>query len=264
MRWQDTFLGALTFRHATFAALRERSDVFARGFLVLAIAALIAGLASAIPPALERFGPTMTREQVLQQAQSSFDQSYNGPAATRAQVEPYVTEIAGMVYDLIALPPQGGDLARPVAAALTYARGVLENPFRWEFVGWLLFAGLVFHMASRALGGRASMAQMLGLTALAAAPGAFRVIPSLISLVVTLTSAPLIGALGGLLGFALTLWSAAVYVKATAVAQGFSLGRTIGALALGCGFMLVAAIVVGFVVALAFAGVIAAVVAQAR
>src|SRR5581483_10142041 len=173
MRWQDNFIGTLTFKHATFVGLREHSNVFQRGFQVLLATALIVGLVASLSGAIRRVTPLATEAQVLEQARQRFESSYNGPPEIGAQIEPYVTEIAGMIYDLIHLPPRGGDSLRPVAAVLSYIGGVISMPFSWEFAGWLLVSGLLFHFSSRLLGGRASMSQMLGLTSLAAAPQIF-------------------------------------------------------------------------------------------
>ncbi len=233
MRWQDNFIGALTFRTATFIALRERSDVFQRGFQVLLVAALVVGLFTSLSGAIRRVTPLTTETQVLAEARQSFENSYNGPPEIGAQIEPYITEIAGMIYDLINLPPRGGAAFRPVAAVLSYIGGVISTPFSLQFAGWLLLSGLLFHFSSRLLGGRASMSQMLGLTSLAAAPQIFSALTNLLMLIQTTSGIAVLGGLASLLGFLISIWSAAVYFQATAVAQNFSYARTLAAIVLG-------------------------------
>lgn len=237
MHWRDNFIGALKLQDATFAALRDRSDVFQRGFSVLLVAALFAGLFASLQTALRVGTIGLSEDQVIAQAQQSFDQSYRGPAELRATFETYTTELTAMIYEVLSLPPRAGEAARPIAAVLAYIGGVLAHPFTWDFVGWMLFGGLVFQFAARLLGGRASMAQMLGLTALAAAPQVFTAITSILGLIATLSGVGAFGSANGLIGFVLAIWSAAIYVKATAVAQGFTTGRALEAIILGYVFL---------------------------
>lgn len=253
MRWQDNFVGALLLRQQTFSALRERSDVFLQGFIVLFVAAIVAGAFSSLLVPIQTLAPVATKEQVLAEANSVFESRFNGPPSIRAQVQPYVGEIASMIYELETLSPRAGEGARPIAAVINYVGAVLAVPFSWAWIGWTLFAGLLIHFTSRLLGGRAGMAQMLGLTSLAAAPQIFTALTGLLALFGVLSQINLFSGLNSLLGFALAIWSAVVYIKATSVAQGFSYARAIGAIALGFGLLLglffLALVLFGLVVA---------------
>lgn len=233
MSFSDLFVGAVTLNGRTYAHLRERSDVFYRGFLVLLFAGLVVGACASLSGSIRDLRPLTTKEQVLAQANQIFDNSFQGTPAMREQVRPYVTEIASMIFELESLPPRAGEGARPVAAVLDYVGSVLATPFSWAWTGWLLFAGLLFQFASRLLGGRASMAQMLGLTALAAAPQIFTALTSLLALIATAAGLSVLNGVNTLLGFLIAVWSAAVYIKATAVAQNFSIGRAVGAILIG-------------------------------
>ena len=233
MSWQQNLVGALALRTDTFLALRARSDVFRRGFIVLLVAGLIAGAFAALPSAISKITPLQTEEDVVNQAVSNFRQSFRGPAQFQEILEPTISQATAMGYELAHLPPRAGEGARPISALLRYIGTVLATPFGWNFMGWTLLAGLVFHFSSRLMGGRASMAQMLGLTALATAPQILSAITSLLGLVVTATGASALGGLASLLGLLISVWGAAIYVKATAIAQDFSLWHALGAIALG-------------------------------
>lgn len=244
MNWQSNFVGALTLNHQIFAALRERSDVFLRGFLVLLFAALVAGVFASLNVAAREFLPPPSKEEVTQQVLDNFRSRYQGSEQLRATIEPYIREGVSMVYEISRLPPRAGEGARPVAAILNYVGSVLATPFTWMWIGWTLFSGLLFHFSSRILGGRATIAQMLGLTALAAAPQIFTALTSLLELVASAGGAVVIGAVNSLLGFVIGVWSAVIYVKATSVAQNFSIARAIGAIALGYLFLFLVLILV--------------------
>jgi hypothetical protein len=232
MNVRENFFGALTLRNETFVTLRGKSDVFLRGFLVLFVAGLIAGAFAALDTAIRDFLPPPTQQQVIDSALDSFRSSYRGSPEMAPLIEGYVREGASMVYELLSLEPRAGQTARPIGTILTAVGSMLALPFSWAWAGWLLFAGLLIHFTSRLLGGRAGIAQMLGLTALAAAPQVFLAVNSLLGFLVATTGVPL-GWLTSLLGFVVAVWAAVIYIKATAVAQDFSMARALGAIALG-------------------------------
>lgn len=232
MTLYDTLLGALLLRHQTFVSLRERSDVFLRGFLVLLVVGLAVGFAAGLEGVSHKVSPPPSQAQILAQVEAGLNTGPRVPPEFRALIESYVTEIVSLVYEIIALTPRGGEFARPIASFLVLVGTTVAVPFSWPWAGWLLFAGLVFHLTSRWLGGRAGIAQMLGLTALAAAPQLLLVVGSLFTILQTLLGVPL-GFLVSLIGFVVAVWSAVLYIKATGVAQGFSWLRALGAIALG-------------------------------
>ncbi len=257
MNLSDLFVDALTFKTQTYNALRERSDVFYRGFLVLLVAALVAGAFGALGKAIGDVRPLSTKAQTEQVALNQFNSNFRGSEELRARIEPYVTEVADMVYDIRALPPYAGDNTRPIVAILDYVGSVLATPFTSAFLGGLLFAGLLFQLTSRWLGGRASIAQMLGLTALSAAPQLFASVTHLLSLLASVGGIGIFGGLASLIGFVLSLWSLAIYIKATAIAQQFSLARALGALVVGVVLLIAIGIVVGIIVAIGLFSILA-------
>lgn len=264
MKLADLFVGALTLRTDTFVTLRGQSDVFQRGFTVLFLVALVVGLFASLNTLIEPLSPPLSRDQVIEQARqtgglSIYNARYYGPEEFRAQYEAYASEIAAMFYDLQTAQPNTGPAAPWLEAILGYIGQVLALPWSWSFAGILLFQGLLFHLTARWLGGRAGMAQMLGLTSLASAPMLFSSVTSLFTLLATLGGIGLLGGLTGLLGFIITIWSGVVYVKAMAVAQQFSIARAIGAIVLGIllllGLAILAVILVGVLFVLALAPV---------
>ena len=100
-------------------------------------------------------------------------------------------------------------------AAIAYFEAVgqfVSYPFGWMST-WMLY-GLLVLVAAKILGGRATVQQMLGCTALAAVPfilGIFGFIPQL-------------GYWPGLIAF---LWGLVIYVMGTAVANEFGIGKAI-------------------------------------
>lgn len=264
MTLQDTFTGALLFKTSMLTALRERSDVFWRGFLVLLVAALIAGAVGSLRGAFGELGSTVSEEQVIQTALASFESSYNGPPDLKPVMQSMVREVAGMVYELLSLPPRAGEGARPIIAILHWLGETLAAPFSFAFIGWTLFAGLVFQLTSSWFGGRAHLAQMLGLTALAAAPQALTAIPNLLTLLAEMTNASALTLANGLLGLLIGAWSLLIYVKATSVAQQFSIGKAVGAIVVGLLIMIAVLIVLTIVVAIAVGVLIGAIGSAAR
>lgn len=250
----NTFVGALLLKNETFLALRARSDVFLRGFMVLLVTALVVGvfthLGSLIVPAL----PTPSKAEIEAQATAIYNQQYRGPENLRQVYEVYVTDIASLAYDLLTTTPNGGEAGRWFGAIAGYVGQTLALAWTGAFAGWMLLAGLVVQLTSRWLGGRAGMAQMLGLTALAAAPQIFTIVTALLSYLATTSGIAVLGTLGSLVGFVIALWGAVIYIKATAVAQQFSAARAIGAIVLAwvvaIGIALALVILVGIAIAL--------------
>lgn len=253
MRLQDTFVGALMLRHQTFVDLRERSDVFLRGFLVLFLVGLAVGFSAGLEGVSRQLVPPLSKEEVMEQVRANFNDNWRGPVEMRPLIESYVTEGVSMVYEIIGLVPRGGEFARPVSSLLVLIGTTVAVPFSWAWAGWLLFAGLLFHLTSRWLGGRAGIAQMLGLTALAAAPQILLVVSSFFTILQNVSALPL-GFLVSLIGLIVAIWSVVLYVKATSVAQGFSWLRALGAIVLGyvvlIGVFILLVVLFGLVVSL--------------
>lgn len=252
--------GALTLKGSTFNMLRERSDVFYRGFLVLLLVGLFAGLFASGADLATRVLRPANERLITQEALRGFENSYTGPAEGRPVIESYITEGVGMGFEITRLPPQAGAAFRPFARLLNWLGQAASVPFGVGYLGMLLLGGLLVHLAARWLGGRAGISQMLGLSALAFAPHLLDPISSLLVLAGALTGTGALTTIENLIGFVVLVWGVAIYVKATAVAQGFSYGRAVGAvlIALGLGLLLVVlvAVIVGGLAAAAITALV--------
>src|SRR4051812_28964821 len=151
MSFQDIFVGALTLNSQMFATLRERSDVFWRGFLVLLFSAMVAGAFAALGAAIADVRPLVTEQEVIQRARDGFERSYSGPAALQPMIEQYVVEGTSMVYEIGQLPPRAGEGARPIVAILDWIGTVLATPFSMDWMGRVLLGGLLFQLSARIL-----------------------------------------------------------------------------------------------------------------
>ncbi|MGB8644933.1 MAG: YIP1 family protein [Anaerolineae bacterium] len=238
--------GALALRDRTFTDLREKSSVLLRGFLVVLLVGLLAGVFQA-------------SVHMLQASQANIGISVL-PPSVRAMIPPpydamaedYAREGAGISVDIQKLSPQAGEGFRSVTYLLDWVGMTLSVPLSMDFIGWMLLAGLLVHLTSRWLGGHASIAQMLGLTALAFAP---RILDPL-SIVLSGLDASTGGGLGiisSLIGLIVFVWGIAIFIKATAVAQGFSLARALGAIILAFVVAALVSFLLGLVVGALFA-----------
>jgi len=101
-----------------------------------------------------------------------------------------------------------------VGVSLRSLGAFLSLPFG-RLAGWIGYAMWVL-LVAKLLGGRATVAQMLGATALYVAPHALDILSS-------------VPCLGLVIGMVTTVWGIAIYVKAVAVANEFSISRAIAA-----------------------------------
>ncbi len=153
-----------------------------------------------------------------------------------------------MAFEIANLRPQAGAWARPIADAVRWLGGTIAFPFG-NYLSSLLLIGLLVHLAARWLGGRAGIAQLLGVTALSAAPELFlSPLQSLISMGAAMAGAPGLTSINGLLRFISFLWGLAIYIKAAALTEEFTIGRAIGAVALMVVLLVAIVLVAGIAV----------------
>lgn len=207
--------GALLLDTHTFIELKKSADVFQKGVLIIAMISLIVGLiASAVgfvqdvtaPPSEEQ------RSEVERGRRASEIVELLGDRIdpeTQERLRGYITsgmEAGSRIAETPApLPAAVGDLFEALGQFVSY-------PFGW-MATWMLY-GLLVLLAAKILGGRATVQQMLGCTALAAVPfilGVFGFIPQS-------------GYWPGGIAF---LWGLVIYVMSTAVANEFSIGKAI-------------------------------------
>lgn len=204
----------LLFKDEAYARHATRPDVLKRGLAVLVLVSLFAGSLSLVVNVINGVQPVdieaqrREMEQSIQEFIQTWQQFSELPSGVDQQIEDFQAGVE-IGFRIAELPTP---LPKPLGRVLTSVGNFLSLPFarmaRW--MGYSVFVLLV----AKLLGGRATVSQMLGTTALYAIPHALRFLS-------------LIPCLGGLLGLVATVWGIAIYVKAVAVANELSLGRAV-------------------------------------
>jgi len=211
---------ALLFRHEAYVRHAAHADVLKRGLVLLVLVTLLGGVVSLVVDIVGDLRPTDIEaeiEQVEEGLQAFFQNMeafgdlppefkkgfYQGFRAMRPGIE-----IGRRVAELTT------PLPKPIGVILSNLGGFFSRPFS-RLAGWIGYSLWVMLIA-KLLGGRATISQMLGATALYATPHILDVLKP-------------VPCLGGMLGLVATVWGIAIYVKALAVANEFSVGRAIAA-----------------------------------
>ena len=210
----------LLFRHEAYVRHVARPDALKRGLALLVLVTLVAGVVSLVVNIVGGLKPVDV-EAGLREAEQGFQDFFESvepfldlpPGFTRGFEEGLKAmrpgfEIGARVAEL------DTPLPRPVGTVLTYLGQFLSLPFG-RLAGWIGY-GIWVLLVAKLLGGRATVSQMLGATSLYAVPHVLNIL------------AP-VPCLGGILGLVATVWGIAIYVKALAVANEFSLGRAVAA-----------------------------------
>ncbi len=205
------FRGAVTLDDKTFADLKASPDVFKRGLMFVLVLGLFVGVV---------LGLVGTFQGLLTNPATEM-------AAIRAQIAQFIP--AGQSQEFLANFDMGFRIAQRI---MTEAKTPLPYPFQVFFqqlghavsypFGWfgsILLYGVVIQFFAKLLGGRGTIAQMLGITSLSVAPLALQILS-------------FVPCLGVVLGFIAWVWSIIVYIKATASAQELTIGKAIAAIAL--------------------------------
>jgi hypothetical protein len=252
--WIRTVWDAALFRTDAFTGFRDRRDAFFRGFLIIVIVALIAGLPVLVTGLVKAFRPAAELTEV-DNAMKGFEQGL-------AQVAPFLGGIpAGSLDQILEQIRQGMQMGVDIATQIMALPTILPKPLGgiFEATGaWLsrpfttagfpmsqavlatwLGYGIWVMLFAKLLGGRATLARFFGTTALFAGPHVLNILAPL----------PVVGFLAGFVAF---VWGVAVYVKATAVSHELSGERAVLAVALP----LVVAVIVAFLLAMGLASFI--------
>jgi len=212
---------ALLFKHTAYTQHVARADALKRGLILLVLVTLLGGVISLIINVVDDLQPMNLEAQrrKTEQAFQGFFRSWEpyldlppdfDPDAILALLRP------GMEtgFRIAQLPTR---LPRPVGTLLESLGGFLSLPFG-RLAGWLGYAIWVLLIA-KLLGGRATVAQMLGVTLL-------YVVPHFLDFL------GFVPCLGPVLWVVATVWGIAIYVKAVAVANDFGIERAIAATAI--------------------------------
>jgi hypothetical protein len=211
---------ALLFRHEAYTQHVARADVLKRGLTILVLVTLLAGVASLIVDVVGDLRPKSVEarleeaEQAIREFVTSLRtmrQFSDVPPEFERKVTTYMRAAVRMSFRIEALPTR---LPKPLGRVLRDLGAFLSLPFS-RLAGWIGY-GIWVLLVAKLLGGRATVSQMLGATALYAVPHVLDILGP-------------VQCLGGVLGLVATVWGIAIYVKALAVANDFSVGRAVAA-----------------------------------
>jgi hypothetical protein len=205
--------GVLSLDTETFVNFRDSKDVFKRGLTILVVITLIAGSVRFV---LDLIGDIMgppPREQ-LKRTERDLERTFEALRAFPG-IQPEVlrrieeSAKAGMRigFGVMAIPTR---LPYRVGSVFKDVGRFASRPFV-RLSGWMFYTLAVLVIA-KLLGGRATLQQMLGTTALYSIPHLLDILGP-------------IPCLGALLGIIATVWGFVIYVKATAVANELSIAR---------------------------------------
>lgn len=218
---------SLLLRTSSFVVWRDRPDVFGRGLLLLVIVSLVVGLANAAT-GLVRELQAPSPGTALEQMRAGFRQGMEQARATtdippevERQIETYFEAGLGIGQAIAVLPVR---ISQPTGHILQAIGRFFSTPFDW-LGGWMLYTLLVT-IAAHLMGGNGSVQQMLGLTALHAAPRLLGIIPPLLGLI-PVAGPTLEVFTGAAVGIGTWIWGILIYIAATAVASEFDWARGI-------------------------------------
>ena len=211
---------ALLFKDEAYTQHAARADVLKRGLTLLVLATLLAGSLPFIVDVIGdlRLGSVEAQrreaEQSIQELVTSMaplrDLFGMPPGFEREMLAGLRTGME-IGFSIAELPTP---LPRPLGQLLQNLGAFLSLPFS-RLAGWIGYALWVLLIA-KFLDGKATLSQMLGTTALYAVPHVLGILS-------------FVPCLEAVLGLAATVWGIAIYVKAVAVANDFSIGRAIAA-----------------------------------
>jgi len=216
---------SLLLRTASLAALRDRPDLFRQGLLILVAISLIVGLvgsATGLVSELQAPPPEEAGRQVRESFRQGMEQAW-GTTNLPPEVERQIKEVfeAGLdIWLTIAKLPT--PIPQPAGHILKAVGHFLSTPFDW-LGGWMAYTLLVA-IAAHLMGGRASVQQMLGLTAFYAIPHLLDILPPLLGLI-PVAGPPLQALTSVIVGVGAWVWGLLIYIAATTVASEFDWAR---------------------------------------
>lgn len=210
------YRGVLTLDSKTFADLKASPDVFRKGFLFVVVIGLIVGLVTGCVGIVGGLTTDPAKEiaQVRQQMQQQMSQIMPPGADTTALESINLgMRIAERVIATVKSP-----LPRPFETVFKQIGVIFSYPFGW--LGSLVLYGALVQIFATLLGGRGTIAQMLGLSFLTVAPHFIDALNVLIGLI------PIAGGcITFLISLVVLVWSVAIYIKGTATTHEMTTGR---------------------------------------
>jgi hypothetical protein len=208
----DTFNGALTLSQTLFRGMREAPDAVRRGLTLVMLVGLLVGGVQAISTMITNSSP----DRMIADAEATLNQSIEQQAlgatsdSQREAVRLLKDNSAGILNLVRAIVELPTPLPRPVGTIFQGLGLVASMPL--SYLGSLMFAVVLTHIAARQLGGQGTIQQMLGMGALSVAPHALD----------ALSFIPVIGSTLGVIAWA---WGLVILVVATGIAHRLDSGR---------------------------------------
>lgn len=237
--------GALTFEDGAFARMRDAPDGFQKALLLVVVVSLLVGLiASGIGLIHELTQPPL--EVQFEKIERGIEQGLASAEQFGAEIDPKVrAQILSNVREGLQIGRRVAQVAietmplpLPVSNLFEALGKWASAPFNWLGT-WMLY-GLIVLIIAKLLGGTATIQEMLSTTSLAVVPHVLDAFGPLLGLV------PYIGGLAATaLGLVTLVWGLAIYVKATATANRFSIGKSLVAVLLPIALVLLIGLIVG-------------------
>jgi len=222
-----TARGALLLDEETFVKFKTSHNVFARGVLLIVVVSLIVGLVGSVVQLVGGLTalPFSVQRQSIEQEISRAFRSMPGMDVDMEMLEEIILdwtsiglELEEIILDWTSI---GLDIAesinqlptplpRPAGNILRAIGSTVSAPLL-RLSGWMFFTLIVFGVA-KLMGGRATVQEMLGTTAL-------YIIPHIAGILNPITC------LRTLAWVVATVWGIVIYVRATAVANEIDNGR---------------------------------------
>ncbi|MGB9739342.1 MAG: YIP1 family protein [Chloroflexus aggregans] len=208
----DTFNKTLMLNQSVFIEMRDARDGVQRGLLLILMVGLLVGAIQSINGLIASMNPERVVQDILTSYRQTIEQQ-RAAATTPEQheairiLEESETFIADLVRDLLSLPSA---LPRPVALLLQVLGQTVSAPL--SYLGDMLLAVVLTHVAARQLGGQGGIRAMVAVGSLSVAPHALD----------ALTFIPILSFPLGVIAWG---WGLIILINGTAVVHRFDTGR---------------------------------------
>jgi len=208
----DTFNGALTLSQTFFRGMREAPDVVRRGLTLVLFVGLFVGGVQAISTMITNSSPDRVIADIeTTLAQSIQQQSLTATSASQREMVQLLKENSAGALNLVrAVMDLPTPLPRPVSVILQGLGLMASTPL--SYLGSLMLAVVLTHIAAQQLGGQGTIQQMLGMGALSVAPHALD----------ALSFIPVIGSTLSVIAWA---WGLVILVLSTSIVHRLDSGR---------------------------------------
>ena len=208
-----TARGALLLDEETIVKFKTSHNVFGRGVLFIVIVSLVVSLVGSVVQLVGGLTapPFSVQRQSIEQEISRAFRTVPGMDVDMEMLEEAIQDWASIGLDIVeSISQLPTPLPRPAGSILRAIGSAVSSPLL-RLSGWMFFTLVVFVVA-KLMGGRATVQEMLGTTALYIVPHIAGVLNP-------------IACLRTLAWVVATVWGIIIYVRATAVANEIDNGR---------------------------------------